>query len=1085
MKRAVKIVGITLASLAGLFVAASAAVYLFVDLDAVIAEQVERYRPMIEEELGREVEVGPIHTRFFPRLGARIQGVTIAAEAEEQAPLLHIGEAGFDVDLLRAILSGGQRIVVSAIYVDGLRLRVERDAEGRLSFQDILDRRQPAPKAEGAPDEGLSPTILDLVGNVSIGEIRLAGAAIDFIDHQTATGAVAESHIDQIDLRLRDVKLSDPVGIDLSAAIFSSRKNLRLHVQVGPLPADLKMDGLPTLRGLHAELDSIDLAPLAPYLGDAMPARVDSALVSARYDLPLLASGQPLTLDGFLAVEGLRVEGGEAFDLRIDSKLRADPKSLSATIESLRIQAAEMELAMAGALHDLGSAPRFEDFTIRSKSIDTQRIAALYPPAFAGLPAGSRLAGPLSIDVEASGGADQQTAKVAIILDEVDIHIPGVLAKPRATPLSLRIAGDFSPTAATLHSSTFQIDELALQVKGKVENFEAPVYDFSLSAAPFSFDRLVRLAPTVGEELRKAGASASGRGSVEGHLRGAPGQVDTRLAVALEGVELHVPQTQLQGSLRLDASAKGNPTGDLSVALLLDAGSSVIRVDELMNKAAGTPLRVDVAASRHGESFRFERFDVQVAELAMQASGSLSGDGAGDLSVRLLPVDLEGLARTFPMLPADKLRGGSMEGELQVTGAPTRLETIVLQVPRFEARFGPSDLRAEATVRNLEAPEITASLHSNHLDLDALQGPQTAPEAKEKKVAADNPALKKIRMEGSFDAKRVALTGRQLESVRATITLRDGVFRVEEGRFGIYGGSFQADGTTAEVWRGTMPFHLRFEGKGVDLGRLIVAETGRSSPVNGKGDLHLDLAGVGIEKIDLEKHLSGDWNLSMREGRASGLGLSQAVFGDLSGLPGFASSRVAKEEPLRDLLAGFEVRDGKMALKKPLSVMVDGNPVILDGSVGIFGELQLAGTYTLGARRIAQLTGGLCQAADDPTIPLQITGTAARPAVRPDGGQVALALAKACLADRAGAVVDKLLGDGATEKLKDAAGGLGSKAAEEAQAAKALVDQEAARAKAELDAAKAEADRKRKEAEDAAKKKAREAADRLKKSVGF
>ena len=72
MKKAVRIVVISAAALALLFVGASAAIYALVDLDALVAGQVERLKPAAEKELGRKVEVGAIHTRFFPSLGARI-----------------------------------------------------------------------------------------------------------------------------------------------------------------------------------------------------------------------------------------------------------------------------------------------------------------------------------------------------------------------------------------------------------------------------------------------------------------------------------------------------------------------------------------------------------------------------------------------------------------------------------------------------------------------------------------------------------------------------------------------------------------------------------------------------------------------------------------------------------------------------------------------------------------------------------------------------------------------------------------------------------------------------------------------------
>ncbi|AKU90521.1 AsmA family protein [Vulgatibacter incomptus] len=1085
MKKFVRIAGIGVAAFAALFVGASAAVYFLVDLDALVSAQIEKARPALEEALGRKVEVGAAHVRFFPRLGGKIEGVTIAAADEGGEPLAKVGSAGFDLNLLKALLSAGQQIELSAIWLDGLRIHVERDANGVLSFQDILDRHPSEPKpAADEPAEGLSPEVQEWLRKVSIGEVRVAGGAITLVDRQTATGKAAENHIEAIDLRVRDVRLSDPLRIELSAAIFAPKPNFELAATVGPLPNDLKLDGLPPVRGVRLRADAVDLGSLAPYLGRALPVRIDSAVVSTSWDVPELVAGRPVEVAGFLEVEKLRVAGGESFDLRVDSKLSADLSTLSARIEKLGIRAAGMELAIAGSLRDLDKEPRFEGFTVRSKSLDPAKILAIYPPARANLPEGSRLAGPFTVDVDATGTAERQTVKAAVDLAQVDILVPGAIAKPAGTALGLRVDGDFGPAEASLRAATFQVDELALTVSGTVKNFAAPTYDFTIGAKPFSFDRLVRLAPAVGEELRKANASASGSGRIDGHVKGSPGSVDGQLAVALEGLQVKVPGTHVEGGTELRLSAKGDPAGDLQASFLLDAGTSVIHVDGLMNKGAGTPLRVDVAAHRKGGALGFERFDVRLAELSLQATGSLDPSGEGRLRMHLAPVNLEKLAATFPSIPAEKVKGGTMEAELEVQGDPSKLETVTVALPRLDLRLGQSDLQITAKVRNLDAPEGSASIRSRFLDLDALRGPD-APETADaaKPAAQDDPSLKRFRFTGDFDLKKVVVTGRELENLKGRITLRDGVVSVEETTFGAYGGSFQANGTRAEIWKGQMPFHARFEGRNVDVSRLVAAETKKPSPLSGRADLSFDLSGNGTEKPELEKYLTGDWSLSMREGRMTGLGLGQAVFGDLSGLPGFAKERLSKDEGLRDLLAGFEVHDGKMKLRRPLAMALDGNPVVLDGAIGIFGELALEGSYTVASRRIEQLTGGHCKPTQDPVVPLKITGPATAPEVRPDGGKIAVEVAKACLAGKAEAVLDKLLGgEGATKAAKEK---LEGGAAAITQDAKAEVDAQAEKAKAELEAAKAAAERAKKEAEDKAKQKAKDAAGSMKKKLGF
>jgi len=1082
MKRVLRIAAVALAALALLFVGASAAVYALVDLDALVASQVERLKPAVEKELGRDVEIGAIHTRFFPTLGAKVEGLVVAGASGEE-PLAKASAIGFDVNLLRAILSFGNRIELGAVYVDGLEARIERAADGTLSFQDILDRQaEKKPKSDAGPN----PKVLELARQVSIGEVRVADASVILVDRQTASGQPATSHIRKIDLRLKDVRLGDPIAVRFSAALFQDAPNLEVAATVGPLPADLALDGLPRIANLKVRLDEVNLGPLAPYLPAEMPVKVESAVVSADWSIPELANGRPVQAAGFLAVESMRLKGGDPFELRLDARFRADPAAASVRIDEAKLRAAGMEVTAAGALENLATEPRFEGFSIATSGIQPARVLAIFPAAGAGLPQGSRLAGAMTLSVNASGDKDRQTFAAKVDLSGLDLLIPGAIAKPAGTALTLGADGELAPGRASLRSAKLQLDELLVEASGSVENFAAPRYDVAFAAPPFSFDRLVRLMPKAGEELRKAGATADGTGSLKGHLKGAPGSVDFAVDLGLDGMRADLPSLRVEGSAKARAAAKGDPEGDLAVDLLVDAGSSVIRAEGSMDKAAGTPLLVDLAARRQGSSFRFDRFDVRLAELRMTATGALAADGTGDLTMRVHPVDLEKLARTFPAIPAERVKGGSLEAEVGVAGDPSKLSTVSLDLRSLRARLGSSDLSVQATVRNLEAPDVTATVRSDLLDLDALRGVEPAKaDEPPKDPPADDPELRKYRFRGDFQAGRLVMGGRTLDRVAAKVRLEDGVLRVEQATLQLYGGSFSANGSEATIWKGRMPFHARLTGSAMDVARMIEGETGRSSPIAGRADVNLDLEGVGTERVDLEEHLTGSGSLSMREGRTSGLGLSRAVFGDLSGLPSGVKDRLSADEPLRDLAARFEVRGGRMELREPLAFAVDGSPVALGGAVGIFGALFLDGTYELAARRLEQVTGGACKANRNPVIPLKITGSASRPEVRPDAGHIAAELAQACLLGKAGAVVDGLLGDGAAKKAAEAKEQLEREAASKAAAAKAELDAQAARAKAEADRLKAEAEAKRKAAENEAKKKAADEAKKLKKRLGF
>ena len=1077
MKRLLTWAAIAVGSLAALFVAASALAYWLLDVDALVHAQIAKQQPEIERQLGRKLELGQVSTRFFPTLGARIEGVTVAAApgATDEGPLLQVGSAGFDLDLLGVIVSLGERVELSSIYLDGVRVELVRRADGSLSVDDILARHPAA--EEKADDEGLDPALLEMLQRVSIGEVRLAGAEIRLIDRAAPGGKPVESNVRQIDLRVRDVRLGGPVSFSLQAAAFSDARNVDLQATVGPIPADLQLDGLPPMRNVRARIDALDLAPVLPYL----PLDLRAAVVSADFSVPELSPVAPAEVDGFVAVKGLHFEGGQPIDVRLQADLTADLQRVGAQVDELKLQLGPVEITASGGLRDLAEHPRFENFLVRSKNLDPAPLLAAFPMARASLPEGAKVEGPVALELRASGTAEQQNLNLLVDLGGVDVLLPDTFAKPRGTPFALRVEGDFTPSSAALRKANLRLDELDLDLTGTVRDFAAPVYDFSLAAKPFSVDRLVRLLPQAAAQLAASGAQAAGKGSLSGHLKGKPNDLSANLALTLSDVDVQLPDTTVRGGLKARVYANGDPAARIKAGLLFDAGDSVIRIPGTLQKEASTPLVVDLVANREGERISFEKFDVRLAELQMKATGALGANDAA-LDVTLLPLDLEKFAKTVPAIPAAVVRGGSASGVMRVQGDPAQQETLRVDLQRLDVKLGDSDLHATAAVKNPAAPDVTANLRSAFLDLDTLMPADEAPahDAQTPK-REDDPELKKMHVVATFDVGHLRMQKRDMRDVKGRLVLKDGVLRIEQATLGLYGGTVRADGTEAEVWRGEMPFKARLAVQNVDVAQLVAGEFDTRGIVSGKGTFDVNLDGVGFDFASLEKHLTGNWSLALQEGKLSGASITSSVIGGLASIPGVSSQKLASEGDLRDLFAGFAVENGRMNLQKPIRLALDGNRVELGGAVGIGGDLFLDGTYFVSPALVSRLTGGKCSIEKEAAVPLAITGSPARPAVKPDAKALGVLLAKSCLAGKAQEAVDRLVGG----QTKQAIGRVQDEANQAQEAAQRQVDEAKLEAQRKADAAKAEAERKAKEAEERAKQKAKEEAGKLRKGLGF
>src|SRR5690606_4889060 len=110
------------------------------------------HKPKIEAQLGRKVEVGEVKTKLFPTLRVEVASVSVAAQKPDEPALLSIGPVRISVGLWDAIRTQGEQISINEVVVQDLKLHLVRDADGRLSYEDILERQAQA-EEEPASDE--------------------------------------------------------------------------------------------------------------------------------------------------------------------------------------------------------------------------------------------------------------------------------------------------------------------------------------------------------------------------------------------------------------------------------------------------------------------------------------------------------------------------------------------------------------------------------------------------------------------------------------------------------------------------------------------------------------------------------------------------------------------------------------------------------------------------------------------------------------------------------------------------------------------------------------------------------------------
>lgn len=322
MKKTLKILGLTLAIVIGLLIAAAIALTFIFDPNQYKGQIIQ----LVKEKTGRELRIDKkIGWSFFPQLGVEAGGLELSnAPGFGKEPFAKIDAAGVRVAFL-PLLSG--KIDVNTVYLHGLALNLAKNTAGKTNWDDLVAAGKetkpvkPEPAGKGA---GKLP-----LESLSIGRLELRRANIRWRD-EAAASTLAVQNLElttgkfvagaPMDLNLAFELARDkaaPVKLALKSRVTASSDALKLA------NVDLKVDdsrltggidihnfASPALR-FDLALDRIDLDRYLPATPEK-PAAATSKSVAAEKPVELpLATLRSLDVNGKLRIQDLK-----AFNLR-------------------------------------------------------------------------------------------------------------------------------------------------------------------------------------------------------------------------------------------------------------------------------------------------------------------------------------------------------------------------------------------------------------------------------------------------------------------------------------------------------------------------------------------------------------------------------------------------------------------------------------------------------------------------------------------------------------------------------------------------------------------------------------------------
>jgi AsmA protein len=331
------------------------------------------YKPWLVETVQKEYQrtlaiPGPISLTFFPRLGVKVGAVTLS-ERNSAETFAAVAAAQVSLEVWPLL---SRRVVVDRVKVDGLRARIVRAKDGKLSIDDLLGApaspASPSSAGAAAAASAAAPSSgLDGLDGLDLAGIVLSDAELTFDDRQAPRRLV----LSKLAFEAGRIATGVPTALSLKGHLEADAPQLATDLALkarvlrgGATPGLLKVDGL--------ELDTdTRLGTLA------LKARLAGAIEGDTQRQRYAASSFTLTLEGRQGDAPLAAKVTMPWTLDLQAKaLDVAKLEVDGTLPNPKdAKAAPLPLKAAGSLNVKFNEPLSADVRLAGQ-FDQSRFTA-------------------------------------------------------------------------------------------------------------------------------------------------------------------------------------------------------------------------------------------------------------------------------------------------------------------------------------------------------------------------------------------------------------------------------------------------------------------------------------------------------------------------------------------------------------------------------------------------------------------------------------------------------------------------------------------------------------------------------------
>jgi hypothetical protein len=632
-KAPMKKIGIVLGILVILVLLVAVLAPFLIDLNQYKETILSNIRPHVP----REVDFEHIELTVLSGLGAELRGLRVADNPAFSTDDF-IALEGMQVRVMILPLLKGQ-VKVKKIILKRPVIRLARNAQGALSFSDLLGDGKPSASDEGgaqdeetvAPDPGSRPEADDagpgLLAGLLVNEFSIQKGKVIYRDEMLWPGQ-RPLVIDALDVDVRDLALDRSVSIRMAADLLEGAgQNFALSGTVGPVGENLLPEAVPF--DLQTSLNKLQLGTVVSLLGSETPLRIRTGTGSVRWEAKG-SLGEQIVSQGEVELRDLRweAEGAEQAMPSESSVLRCKVTQKSVlemakeklVIESLEISLNGERLQMQGVVESFQTDPAWEA-KVWSEGFRPDLLVGILPLTGQALPAELRFQGPVVLHLESRGTRETFGVEARLDMEGMGLEYGDFFRKPSGGTLSIRCKADKKEERVTVRDLELLLHSLTMNTSGEMILSNTPHFGFLVETNPVALEGWDTLFPLL------APYEPTGSLLLRSSLRGTPEDASVNLQVSSDSIGFLFPpgegeegaeedRSGLLQSCNIKVQAKKKSNG-----LFGDAQGS-IKSGRLMD----VPFERLLASLKYSP----EAFDISGVEVKV-FQGEVQGTGRYDL----------------------------------------------------------------------------------------------------------------------------------------------------------------------------------------------------------------------------------------------------------------------------------------------------------------------------------------------------------------------------------------------------------------------------------------------------------------------